>query len=256
MVQLLHTNGQFTSLSHEDPTVHIQNFLEISDTYTPAGVNVDYVRLTLFPFSLLGEAKRWFNFEPSNSITSWDDLAQKFLIRFFPSGKIAKLRSDILSFRQKGGENLYQAWDRFKSILLSCLHHHQSNEVLVDTFINGLEHNTKILLDSATGGQALEKTHAELFTMLNRISQGNPEWNRGGAKPVIQKTAGMLEVDVVTTLTTQIDAMQNMMNTHFSNLSLGQQPAQVNVVQQPPTWCEICGGGDHSAEVCGANRIL
>jgi len=30
MVQLLHTNGQFTGLSHEDPTVHIQNFLELS----------------------------------------------------------------------------------------------------------------------------------------------------------------------------------------------------------------------------------
>ncbi|KAK4718109.1 hypothetical protein R3W88_016447 [Solanum pinnatisectum] len=106
MVQLLHTNGQFTDLSHEDPTVHIHNFLEISDTYTPAGVNVDYVRLTLFPFSLLGEAKRWLNSEPANSITSWDDLARKFLIIFFPSGKIAKLRSDVLSFRQKGGENL------------------------------------------------------------------------------------------------------------------------------------------------------
>ncbi|XP_015168125.1 uncharacterized protein [Solanum tuberosum] len=40
-----------------------------------------------------------------------------------------------------------------------------------------------------------------------------------------------------------------MVNTHFSNLSMGQQPAQVNAVQQPPTWCEICGGGDHSAEL-------
>ncbi|KAK4707417.1 hypothetical protein R3W88_033018 [Solanum pinnatisectum] len=46
--------------------------------------------------------------------------------------------------------------------------------------------------------------------------------------------------------------MQNMMNTHFSNLALGQQPVQVNVVQQLPTWCEIYKGGDHSAEVCGA----
>jgi len=185
MVQLLHTNGQFTGLSHEDPRVHIQNFLEISDTYTPMGVNSDYVRLTLFPFSLLGEAKRWLNSEPANSITTWDDLARKFLIRFFPSGKTAKLRSDILSFRQNGGENLYQAWDRFKSLLLSCPHHHQANEVLVHTFIEGLEPNTKILLDSAAGGQALEKTYAELFTLLNRISQGNPEWNGGGAKPVV-----------------------------------------------------------------------
>ncbi|XP_049382857.1 uncharacterized protein LOC125847236 [Solanum stenotomum] len=197
MVQLLHTNGQFTDLSHEDPQVHLQNFLEISDMYTPTGVNSDYVRLTLFPFSLLGEAKRWLNFEPANSITTWDDLAWKFLIRFFPSGKTAKLRNDILSFRQKGGGNLYQAWDRFKSMLLNC-------------------------------GQALEKTYAELFTLLNRISQGNPKWNGGGAKP-------------------------NVMTPHFNNISLGQQQAQVNMVQQPQAWCEVCGGGDHSAEVCGAN---
>ena len=163
--------------------MHIQNFLEISDTYTPTGVNVDYVRLTLFPFSMLGEAKRRLNSEPANSITSWDDLAQKFLIRFFPSGKTAKLRSDILSFRHKGGENLYQAWDRFKSMLMSYPNHHQANEVLVHIFIKRLEPNTKILLDSAAGGQALEKTYAELFTLLKRILQGNPEWNGGGTKP-------------------------------------------------------------------------
>jgi len=108
MVQLLHTNGKFTGLSHEDPRVYIQNFLEINNTYTSTGVNSDYVRLTLFLFSLLGEAKMWLNSEPANSITSWDDLARKFLIRFFPSGKIAKLKSDILSFRQKGGEKLYR----------------------------------------------------------------------------------------------------------------------------------------------------
>ncbi|KAK4737190.1 hypothetical protein R3W88_000887 [Solanum pinnatisectum] len=54
---------------------------------------------------------------------------------------------------------------------------------------------------------------------------------------MIQKTAGMLEVDAVTSLTAQIVTMQNM----------------VNVVYQPPTWCEICGGCDHSAEVCGTN---
>ncbi|XP_049400024.1 uncharacterized protein LOC125864138 [Solanum stenotomum] len=42
VVQLLHINGQFTILSHEDPRVPIQNFLEISDTYIPTRVNSDY----------------------------------------------------------------------------------------------------------------------------------------------------------------------------------------------------------------------
>ena len=99
MVQLLISSGQFVGLSHEDPQVHLQTFIELTDIFTPTGVTPDYVRLTLFPHSLLGEAKRWLNAEPANSITSWDDLAKKFLIRFFPSGKTARLRSEIVSFK-------------------------------------------------------------------------------------------------------------------------------------------------------------
>ena len=65
-------------------------------------------------------------------------------------------------------------------MLMRCSHHHQANEVLVHTLIEGLDPNTKILLDSAVGGQAFEKTYAELYTLLNRISHGNMEWNGSG----------------------------------------------------------------------------
>ncbi|XP_015167016.1 uncharacterized protein [Solanum tuberosum] len=63
----------------------------------------------------------------------------------------------------------------------------------------------------------------------------------------------MLEVDVIIALTAQISAMQNMMSTHFSNMALGQQPAQVNAIQQPPSWCKICGGSNHDAELATHN---
>ena len=73
MVQLLHTNDQFTGLSHEDPRVHTKNFLKINDTYTPTGVKSNYVRFTLFPIYLPREAKTRLNSEPINFITIWDD---------------------------------------------------------------------------------------------------------------------------------------------------------------------------------------
>ena len=38
---------------------------------------------------------------------------------------------------------MYQAWDMFKYLLLSFPHHHQANELLVYTVIEGLEPNTK-----------------------------------------------------------------------------------------------------------------
>uniref|UniRef100_M1D8E9 Uncharacterized protein n=1 Tax=Solanum tuberosum TaxID=4113 RepID=M1D8E9_SOLTU len=42
MVQILHTNGQFTGLPHEDPQIHLRTFIEITNTYIPIGVSSDY----------------------------------------------------------------------------------------------------------------------------------------------------------------------------------------------------------------------
>jgi len=94
--------------------MHIRNFLEISDAYIPNGISSNYVRLTPFPHSLVGKSRQWLDTEPQNSITTREYLAKKFLSRFFPSGKPARLRSEILSFKLKNGEDMYQAWARFK----------------------------------------------------------------------------------------------------------------------------------------------
>ncbi|KAK4716340.1 hypothetical protein R3W88_014678 [Solanum pinnatisectum] len=74
MVQILHSNGQFTGLPYEDPKIHLRNFIDITNTYIPIGVSLDYIRLTLFPYSLLGAARCWLYSEPPNSITTWDYL--------------------------------------------------------------------------------------------------------------------------------------------------------------------------------------
>nr|XP_009796630.1 PREDICTED: uncharacterized protein LOC104243174 [Nicotiana sylvestris] len=193
MIQLLHANRQFMGLPHEDSQQHILNFLEISDTYITNGVTPDYVRLTLFPFSLLGEAKRWLKEEPANSITTWNDLVRKFLARFFPSGKTAKIRSKIVAFKQKAGESLYSAWERFKGLLRDCPHHNQTNEVLAHTFIEGLHSKTKIVVDAVAGGilelDVVSALSAQISTLTNQVNQMNLSINKQQVQPVQQVQA-------------------------------------------------------------------
>ncbi|XP_070023128.1 uncharacterized protein [Nicotiana sylvestris] len=172
MIQLLHANMQF----------------------------MDYVRLTLFPFSLLGKAKRWLKAEPTNSITTWNDLARKFLARFFPSSKTAKIRSEIVAFKQKAGESLYSAWERFKGLLRDCPHHNQTNEVLSHTFIEGLCPQTKIVVDTAAGGQVLEKRFDEIYALLNKFSKSNSDWQGEMGRNMVQKSPWILKLDVVSAL--------------------------------------------------------
>ena len=112
---------QFHGLAHEDPNAHILNFLEVCDTAKYNGVSNDAIRLRLFSFSLKKKAKHWLISEPPNSITSWDDLSNKFLDRFFPPAKATKLRIDNISYQYEG-ESFYKVWERFKDLLRKYPH--------------------------------------------------------------------------------------------------------------------------------------
>ncbi|GJT20769.1 retrovirus-related pol polyprotein from transposon TNT 1-94 [Tanacetum coccineum] len=66
--------------------------------------------LRLFQFSLRDMASNWLERLPARSITIWEDLTTRFLGQFFPPGRTAKLRNDILMFQQHHGESLSEAW--------------------------------------------------------------------------------------------------------------------------------------------------
>ncbi|GJS47729.1 MAK10-like protein [Tanacetum coccineum] len=79
--------------------------------------NRERTRLRLFQFSLRGQASNWLERLPAGSISTWEHLTTRFLAQFFPPGRTAKLRNDILMFQQHQGESLSEAWTRFKDLL-------------------------------------------------------------------------------------------------------------------------------------------
>ena len=113
--------------------------------------------LRVFPFSLKDKAKHRLVTHPPNSILTWEDLAMKFLSRFFPPAKAAKYRGDINNFVQQDGETLYEAWDRFKELIRKCLHHGIKKLMLVQNFYNGLLGSTRTMIDAASGGAFMNK---------------------------------------------------------------------------------------------------
>nr|GFB45579.1 reverse transcriptase domain-containing protein [Tanacetum cinerariifolium] len=129
------------------------------------------IKLLLFPFSLEDEARTWIDKEPPRSIRTWEDLVLKFINQFFPPSKTTYLQNKITNFLQKPNETFNEAWEHFKDLLRQCPHHGFSELHQLDTFYNALNPNDQDTLDSAAGGNFLDKILRECLSIIKSKSK-------------------------------------------------------------------------------------
>nr|GEZ92776.1 reverse transcriptase domain-containing protein [Tanacetum cinerariifolium] len=129
------------------------------------------IKLILFPFSLIGAARRWLEKEPPHSITTWEDLVSKFINEFFPPSRTTNLRNEISNFQQRFDESFHEAWDRYKYILHACPHHGFTELHQLDTFYNALNPADQDSLNAAAGGNLLERSTQDVLTIIENKSK-------------------------------------------------------------------------------------
>nr|GEV58981.1 reverse transcriptase domain-containing protein [Tanacetum cinerariifolium] len=109
--------------------------------------------------------------EPPRSILTWEDHVSKFINQFFPPSKTTYLRNEITNFLQKPNETFNEVWERFKDLLRQCPHHGFSELHQLDTFYNALNPNDQDTLDSAAGGNFLDKIPQECLSIIESKSK-------------------------------------------------------------------------------------
>ncbi|KAH9769288.1 hypothetical protein KPL71_011944 [Citrus sinensis] len=184
MFQMLQTVGQFNGLPNEDPHLHLKLFLDVSDAFKIAEATQDALRLRLFPYSLIDRARAWLNSLPTDSITTWNELADKFLMKYFLPTTNAKLRNEITSFHQ-------------------------------------LEDESLLMVDASANGAMLSKSYTEAYEILERIANNNYQWP-STRQPAARGSAGVHNIDAITSLSAQVTSLTNMIKAMIS------APATVN----------------------------
>ncbi|GKA84539.1 zinc finger, CCHC-type containing protein, partial [Tanacetum coccineum] len=102
-IRLVQNGCSFHGLRSEDPNQYLKDFLKLADSLDLDSENKERTRLCLFQFSLCDQGSNWLERLLTGSITTWEDLTTYFLAQFFPPGRTAKLRNDILMFQQHHG---------------------------------------------------------------------------------------------------------------------------------------------------------
>ncbi|GJW08936.1 reverse transcriptase domain-containing protein [Tanacetum coccineum] len=214
----------------------------------------DVIKLMMFPYSLEGNAKLWYEKEPPNSILTWEDLVTKFVNQFFPPSKTTHLKNEISRFTQKFEETFSEAWERFKEMLRACPHHGFTELTQVDTFYNGLNENDQDSLNAAAGGNLLSKTTREALNIIENKSKVRYSRNKSNVSRMNTTSR-----ESVSKTDERIDKLADQLLTLVEIVSKKVvTPAPVKAVEET---CVTCGGAhswynfpttdNNQASVCG-----
>ncbi|GKD54365.1 reverse transcriptase domain-containing protein, partial [Tanacetum coccineum] len=108
---------------------------------------------------------------PPCSILTWEDLVSKFINEFFPPLRTTNLRNEISNFQQCFDKSFHEAWDRYKDFLRACPHHGFTELHLLYTFYNALNPADQDSLNSAAGGNLLERRTQDVLTIIENKSK-------------------------------------------------------------------------------------
>nr|GEX57396.1 hypothetical protein [Tanacetum cinerariifolium] len=89
----------------------------------------------------------------------------------FRHPETTNLQNEITNFLQKYNETFNEAWERFKDLLHQCPHHGFLELHQLDTFYNALNLNDQDALDSAAGGNFLDKIPRECLSIIESKSK-------------------------------------------------------------------------------------
>ncbi|GKD09741.1 reverse transcriptase domain-containing protein, partial [Tanacetum coccineum] len=204
-------NKQFFGHDKEDPHAHIRYFNKITSTMKFPNV-------------------------PSMS----DDLVSKFINKTFPPSKTTNLRNEITRFQQRFDKTFYEAWDRFDDLLRACPHHGFSELHQLDTFYNSLNSNDQDSLNSAAGGNVLDKMPRDCL----RIIESKSKLRNSRNKPVVEKVSSSSSTPGISPDVTELKDMVKALLLDKKNQN--QAPTPVKAVGEI---CVTCGGA-HSYRNC------
>ncbi|XP_016731126.1 uncharacterized protein [Gossypium hirsutum] len=249
--QMLQNMGQFSGIPTKDPHLYLRLFMEVSDSFKLVGVVEDALRLRLFPYFLRDRALAWLNSLPSGSITTWQELVECFLMKYFPPSLITMIRNEFTSFQQLDKESLYEAWEQFKELLRKCPHHSIPCCVQMETFYIGLNIHTRMMVDASANGALFSKSYKNAYKIIERIASNNYQWptNRAASK---RRAVGVHKADTLASLAAQVSSMSSMLkNITFNGFNGNLTGQQLNQFENIS--CEYCGDG-HFFENCPLNQ--
>nr|GEW55379.1 reverse transcriptase domain-containing protein [Tanacetum cinerariifolium] len=146
MIQQVQNSCQIPGLSGDDANKYLDKFFHVNQSIKVNGVTDDTLRLYLFPHSLAHHDTTWFDCLPRNSIKTFEQMAKKFLGKYFSPSIVTKFRNEITNFRQH-------------------------------TFYNGLTLRHRDTINAAASGTFMKRRPEECYDLIENMITNHNDWD-------------------------------------------------------------------------------
>ncbi|GJU81655.1 reverse transcriptase domain-containing protein [Tanacetum coccineum] len=214
------TSDQFFGLEKDNLHDHIRWFNKITSTIKYKEVPNHAIKLMLFPFSLAGAARRTTN-----------------------------LRNEISNFQQKFDKSFHEAWDRYKDLIRACPHHGFTELHQLDTFYNALNPSDQDSLNSAAGGNLLERSTQDVLTIIENKSKVRNSRNKSVVSQVKSSDGNSSSSDIAKlthAVNQQTSDVTTAMTAILKQFQATPPPASVKAVEE----VRVTYGGAHPYYQC------
>ncbi|KAH9698290.1 hypothetical protein KPL71_023958 [Citrus sinensis] len=124
-----------------------------------------------------------------------------------------------------------------------CPHHGIPYCIQLETFYNGLNPSTRLMVDASANGALLSKSYTEAYEILERIANNNYQWP-SARQPAARGSAGVHNIDAITALSAQVTSLTNMVKAMTSAPATVKQVAELSCVYY---------GEEHDFDNCPGN---
>nr|GEZ09577.1 hypothetical protein [Tanacetum cinerariifolium] len=193
-------------------------------------------------------ARRWLEKEPPRSFLTWEDLVSKFINEFFPPQE----RQIFVMKSQTFNNSLMNRFMRpgidtkisFVHVLRVCPHHGFTELHKLDTFYNALNPADQDSLNSAAGGNLLERRTQDVLTIIENRSKVRNSRNKSIVSQVkssdANSSSSSSEIAKLThAVNQQTSVVTTAMTAILKQFQATPPPAFVKAVEEI---CVTCGG--------------
>ena len=163
----------------EDPYRHIDELSQVYKINHLQNIPIDTMKMKVFPATLRDRAKDWF-LKLGKEFTSWTEMEEEFLRKYYSVGKTTSVRKAIREFTQGSSETFHEAWEWLRDLTRECPHHGLSNHELTQIFYDGLGPQDRYLLDAASGSTFMSKYEDDAMELIETEAENS---HHNAAKP-------------------------------------------------------------------------